>query len=112
VLSARDPEMNAFTILKYIYEQKPIATITNAIRNTDILPETLILWIDENLPNVYSNIEDIARTYEMLSKADIYLARVRKMYYVFWSYATDLMGGGTAIARKHKLKAYTFRFPT
>lgn len=70
------------------------------LSKADTDPETAILWIDENLPYEYRESGDLVRGYERLSRADIFLGRVRRrQHYRFWAYAGDMMAMGVAAAR-------------
>ena len=70
------------------------------LRDLDEDPNTVLLWLDENMPHEYVNQGDLIRGYNMLSRADIFLGRVgRRQYYGLWSYATDTMTAGVCTAR-------------
>jgi replication factor C large subunit len=61
-------------------------------------------WIDENLPIQYASkegdLEDIRTGFGYLSKADLYLGRVKKRQnYRMWRYASMLMVCGTAVSK-------------
>ena len=46
--------------------------VINYLDKTDISIDEYTLWLDENLPLEYLDKEDLARSYELMSKADIY----------------------------------------
>ncbi len=70
-----------------------------AVLGVDMFPNELLQWIDENVPYVYYKPEDIARAYEAISRADIYLGRAQRTgNYGLWKYATDMMTAGVAVA--------------
>jgi replication factor C large subunit len=77
-------------------------------------PETLMLWIDENIPKAYRDIADVAAAYEALARADVYLGRVkRRQYYRMWAYASDMMSCGVSMARSRDYKGYVqYAFPS
>jgi replication factor C large subunit len=77
-------------------------------------PDSLLTWLDENLPHAYRNPGDIKRGYDALSRADIYLGRVRRrQYYRLWSYANDMMTAGVALSKKNIYHHYTrYQFPS
>jgi len=79
----------------------------------DESPDHVMLWLDENMPYEYRDPGDLVRGYEKLSRADIFLGRVRKrQYYRFWSYASDLMSFGVSQAsNQSKPDGQRFRFP-
>lgn len=79
----------------------------------DETPDHVMLWLDENMPYEYRDAGDLVRGYEKLSRADVFLGRVRKrQYYRFWSYASDLMSFGVSQASNHsRPDGQRFRFP-
>jgi len=99
VLAYRDVEKSVFQVLGTIFSTDNVKRARMASWNLDMMPNDLLLWIDENLPYVYPKPEDIARAYEALSRADIYLARAQRTGdYGLWKYATDMMSAGVAVA--------------
>jgi replication factor C large subunit len=73
----------------------------------------ILLWIDENLPREYLDVEDLARGYDAVSKADVFFGRVKKgRNYDLWSYACDLMSGGVSVAKTHSYGNTQYAFPT
>jgi len=71
-------------------------------------PETLILWMDQNVPTVYRDAADLHAAYEALSRADIFLGRVRRRSnYALWAYASDMMTCGVALAKSRDYRGYT-----
>jgi len=84
-----------------------------AMMNVQEAPEHLLLWVDENLPHAYHDPEDLKRGYSLLSKADLFVARVLiRQNFTFWSYATDLMSYGINASRTRRGHEYVrFQFP-
>jgi replication factor C large subunit len=79
----------------------------------DETPDSLLTWLDENLPHEYKDPGDLLRGYEALSQADVHLGRVRKrQYYRLWAYANDAMTAGVALAKHREYHHYIrYRFP-
>ncbi len=101
-LGYRDREKIIFDGLRDVFKTKNIQTIKESISNVDVNPETLLLWISENLPREYIAPSDLVSGFEMVSRADVFFGRVyRRQYYRLWSYACDLMTGGVATAKTH-----------
>ncbi|WP_456454074.1 replication factor C large subunit [Thermococcus sp.] len=99
VLAYRDVEKSVFQVLGTIFATDNVKKARMASWNLDMMPNELLLWIDENIPYVYPKPEDIAAAYEALSRADIYLARAQRTgNYGLWKYATDMMSAGVAVA--------------
>jgi replication factor C large subunit len=109
----RDPRSRTFDVLREIFKGTDCAKPRRALWALDETPETLMLWIDENLPSEYRRSDDLAAGYNALSRADIFLGRVsRRQYFGFWSYASDMMTAGVAMAKKEPYPGFTpYRFP-
>lgn len=102
VLGYRDREKIIFDALRDMFKTKNIQTVKDNIYNIDIAPETFLLWINENLPREYIDIDDLVRGYEILSKADLFFGRVyKRQYYGLWSYGCDIMYDGISTAKTH-----------
>ncbi len=83
------------------------------MRDLDMEPEMFLLWITENLPREYLDVEDLVRGYEDLSKADVFFGRVAKSrVYDLWSYACDLMSAGVSTAKTHSYGNTQYAFPS
>ena len=99
VLAYRDVEKSVFQALAQVFATDNAKRAKLAVLGVDMFPDELLLWIDENVPYVYYRPEDIARAYEALSRADIYLGRAKRTgNYSLWKYATDMMTAGVAVA--------------
>lgn len=113
VLGHRDTSVNIFKALQGIFRATSYSKAKESVYNLDEAPDHLLLWIDENLPREYKKPEDLANAYYPLSKASIYLGRVRRrQHYRFWSYANDLMTAGVALSKTGSYRGYTkYQFP-
>lgn len=109
----RDVKSSIFRVLEVIYKGSNSKEALEASYNLDESPEDLINWVDENLPLAYSG-QDLYRGYEILSRSDIFLGRVRRRQnYGLWRYASYLMTGGVQTARRGHRRGYVaFRPPS
>ncbi|MBP1911210.1 replication factor C large subunit [Thermococcus stetteri] len=99
VLAYRDVEKSVFQALAQIFATDNTKRAKMAVLGLDMFPHEILQWIDENVPYVYYRPEDIARAYEALSRADIFLGRAQRTgNYGLWKYATDMMTAGVAVA--------------
>jgi replication factor C large subunit len=113
VLGYRDREKIIFDVLRDIFKTRDLLSIHENVRNLDETPDTLLLWLNENLPQEYIAVDDLARGYAALSTADLFLGRVSKrQYYGMWSYACDIMQGGVATAKTHTYGNEKYHFPS
>jgi len=102
--SGRDVKENIFKAMQRIFKSTDCKKALEVARGLDESPEDLVHWIDENLPIQYAskdgNLEDIRTGFGYLSRADLYLGRVKKRQnYGMWRYASMLMVCGAAISK-------------
>ncbi len=73
----------------------------------------LKLWIEENIPREYTKKDDCAQAFDVLSRADVFDGRImRRQYWGFLRYSSDLMTAGVALAKKEKYRKFTkYSFP-
>jgi len=76
-------------------------------------PKRMINWISENIAYEYRDTDDLARGYEALSLADIFLGRTyRRQQFSLWSYACDIMNGGVSVSKSHNYPNERYHFPS
>lgn len=111
-LGFRDRASTIFAALGEIFRSGDAGRARAAVRELDESPEDLILWVDHNLPLEYGGPEDRARGYDALAKADRFLGRTRRRQaYGLWSYASDMLTAGVAMARRGRFSGGQFQFP-
>ena len=84
------------------------------LQNSDETPDFMLLWIEENMPREYKKKNDLIRAYEYLSRADVFLGRVKKrQQYSLWRTASDMLAA-VSIAKDEKYKGFTrnYVFPS
>jgi len=102
--AGRDVKENIFKAMQKIFKSTDCKKALESSYGLDESPEDLVHWIDENLPIQYArkdgDLEDIRAGFGYLSKADLYLGRVKKRQnYRMWRYASMLMVCGAAISK-------------
>ncbi len=113
ILARRDRQYTPFEALRNLFMSKYAWQAKKAVTSTDIDYETMMLWIAENIPNQLTDPEDLWRAYESLSRADVYLGRIKRTQnWDLLSYVFDFMGPGVALARKaSKFRFARYSFP-
>jgi replication factor C large subunit len=111
-LGWRDERSTIFDVLREIFKTTSAVKARAAINRLDEQPDHILLWVDENLPREYKLPEDLARGYEAVSRADVFLGRVmRRQQFGLWAYARELMSAGVATAKRrsyHEFNRYQF----
>lgn len=111
-LGYRDREQTIFAALEEIFRSGDARRAKDAVQNLDESPEDLILWVDHNLPYEFGTAADRERGLDRLSRADIYLGRVRRRQdYGLWSFAREMMSAGVATARHDRPRGGQLGFP-
>ncbi len=111
-LGYRDRQRTIFPVIEEILRSGDARRARDAARALDESPEDLILWVDQNLAHEFSRPDDLVRGYEALSRADIFLGRTRRRQsYGLWSYASELMSSGVAVAHKSRGRGGQLEFP-
>jgi replication factor C large subunit len=106
VLAKRTQETDVFKVMQKIFKRFDRTVYSEAML-LDESPEDLIVWIDENLPLEYEG-EDLLKAYVVLSRADMFLGRVRRrQFYRLWRYASYLMTVGVAFAKSKAKGGFT-----
>lgn len=108
VLGSRDREKTIFDALRDIFKARSIWQAKLALANLDKEIDEVMLWIDENIGNEYKEPQDIAKAYEMLSRADVFRGRiVRRQDWGLLRYVNDLSTVGVAFAKSRYYGGFT-----
>lgn len=112
-LTERESRSDMFRFTSTLLQKRNANLARQVLRECDSEPSTAAIWIEENLPSHCVNKQELADSFDMLSRADVYLGRVsRRMYYGFWSYANDIMIDGIADSLKTPTNTFTrINFP-
>lgn len=100
----KDRELDPFEALRQVFWAKYYWQAKSAVTSTQIDYELLMRWLDENIPLQYTDMEDVWRAYDALSKASLFLSRAKLVGWDLLSYVFDLMGPGVALASLEKKK--------
>ncbi|MBI2543429.1 MAG: replication factor C large subunit [Candidatus Aenigmarchaeota archaeon] len=114
VLSYREREQNIFDALRMIFKTSTALSAKLSINNVDKDPEEIFWWIENNIANEYEDVEEIAKAYDILSKADLFRQRIKsRQNWKFLAYMIDLMTGGVAVSKKEMYKKFTrYQYPS
>jgi replication factor C large subunit len=94
----REYSLDIMTLLNLIFKKKDFYSV-RYMENIDLDLNEYTLWIDENLPLEYS-AEDLYKSYELISKADIFKKRIsRWQYWRLMYYQSILLTSGISIVK-------------
>lgn len=107
----RDVEADVFKVLTAIFYGENCYSAYLTSINTDVDPDMLFRWVEENLPYVYKG-ESLSTAYEYLSHSDIIRSRIiRTNNWKMLVYYTQLMTFAVCAAKKAKPPGVKMRFP-
>lgn len=109
----RDTRESIFKVLAKIFKSHDLKGALHSSYALDESPEDFIHWIDENIPREYEG-NVLVDAFECLSRADIFLGRVRRRQnYGLWRYAGEMMVCGVQHAKIEPSRGYTpYKPPT
>jgi len=83
-----------------IFKTTQLDVAISAFNNVNEDLSKSMLWLDENIPREYEKPEDIQRAYDWLSKADVFMGRIRRwQHWRFLVYVNAFLTGGIAISK-------------
>jgi len=109
----REREINIFEILRNIFKTQNALAAKLTVGDSDKDPDEIFWWIENNITNEYEKPGEIARAFDLLSKADIFKQRISsRQNWRFKAYMIDLMSAGVATAKKEMYRKFThYQYP-
>ena len=112
-LADRNKTENIMSALNKIFKTTDLKIAVAAFDNVEEDLSQQLLWIDENLPKEYTKPDELAKAYDMLSKADVFNRRIRRwQHYRFLVYINAFITAGIAAAKNKKNKNLVEYKPT
>ena len=114
VLTSRDRERSVWDAIRTLLKTTEYAeAVRVAYSGLDVDPEMFFKWIEENVPYEYTGRGDLARAFESLSRADIFMGRIMaRQHWGFMRYGTVLATAGVALAKDGPYKKFVkYSFP-
>jgi len=92
------------------------SSFKEAVESADAVDENLdlfLLWLEENIPREYEDVEEIAKAFDALSRADVHRGRIiRRQNWKLLKYVRSVGLGGVALAKKGKYRKFPrYSFP-
>ncbi len=105
-MESRESENDILQVLTLIFKTKGFSC-SRAMERLNIDLDEHMLWLDENIPYEYTKVEDQARAYELLAKADVFKGRIRRwQYWRFLVYQSLFLSAGISLAKEEPYKTY------
>jgi replication factor C large subunit len=102
----RERDKNIFETLQAIFKRN-IKDALNTMSLSDKNLDEIFWWVEQNITNEYSSIDDIATAFEFLSKADMFRGRIYKYQnYRFKKYMRDMIAAISTLESKKRFTMY------
>lgn len=112
-IGLREREVSIFDAVKTVFKTESARTAKMSIGSVEKQPDEIFWWIENNITAEYDDPDEIAKAYEMLSRADIFRRRIyNRQNWKLMKYMIDLMTGGVAVSKKAPYKKFTrYQYP-
>lgn len=99
IFGERNKEENIFNIVKQVLQGEPSKESLWLFDKTNMSIDDIFLWMEKNIPKAYSG-EELAKAFDMLSKADVFRGRIyRKQFWRFLVYENIFLSYGISSAK-------------
>ena len=106
-IDERNKEGDIFNALKEIFKKKPSKETLEIFDSVKMPIDEIILWMEKNIPVEYQG-EELARAFDLLSKADIFKGRIYKQqYWRFLVYENIFLSYGISASKKNEKIGFT-----
>ncbi len=109
----RNKETDIFNALRMIFKEKPTKDLLRVFDSVKMSLDEILLWVEKNIPAEYEG-KELARAYDLLSKADIFKRRIyRQQYWRFLVYENIFLSYGISASKKKVKTGFTsYKKPT
>ncbi len=113
ILDERNKETDIFNSMRRIFKEKPSNEMLGILDSVNMPIDDIILWMEENIPYEYEG-KELARAYDLLSRADVFKGRIYKQqYWRFLVYENIFLSYGLSSAKKTPKPGFTpYKKPT
>ena len=113
ILFDRNRNENIFNALSLIFNTTDFDTAVNSLNDIDETLDTVMLWIQQNLPLVYKKYRDLYNGYYYLSLSDIFYTRIRRWQnWRYLVYVSIFLTAGIALSKQERYRGFVkFQYP-
>ena len=103
----RNKEVDIFNALKLVFKGSPTNKTLGIFDSVNLSMDEIMLWIEKNIPLEYQG-EELARAFDLLSKADVFRGRIYKQqYWRFLVYENIFLSYGISSSKKNVKTGFT-----
>ena len=113
MLGYRDRKSDVFKVMRAIFKSETLDWPRREIFNADVDLDMLKAWVDENIAEEYEKLQEIAKAYDILSRADVFQGRIsRRQYWGLLRYVSAMLSAVSLAKEKPYRKFTKYRFPS
>ena len=109
-LTNRTKDINLFDTLRGVFSAKSTKEAAKILNYSNVSFDDFLLSISDNMPLRYSNLDDLANAYDLLSKADMFRGRVGTENWSLLKYFFNLVAQSTTVSPE-SFKPFEFVYP-
>ena len=103
----RNKEVDMFNALRLIFKGMPSKKTLDVFNSVNMQLDEIMLWMEKNIPAEYQG-EELARAFDLLSKADVFKGRIyKKQYWRFLVYENIFLSYGISSSKKNIKTGFT-----
>jgi len=103
-------KIDIFHAMRHIFQDKAEIEMLSTFDRVDMPIDEILLWIEENIPKVYSGVE-LFKAYERLARVDVFKGRIYKQqYWRFLVYENFFLSYGISEAKGKKVKKDFYKY--
>lgn len=98
VLSSRNKDVNMQETLKGVFSAKSFAEAISLINRSSVDHDELLLSMSDNLPNRYTDLLELGKAYDLVSRADVFSGRIAKENWNLLRYFYNFLAEAATVA--------------
>ncbi|MCW3998103.1 MAG: replication factor C large subunit [Candidatus Bathyarchaeota archaeon] len=110
LLSNRTQDINLFDTLRGMFSAKSTKEAAKILNYSNVNFDNFLLSISDNLPLRYSDLDDLANAYDLLSRADMFRGRVGVENWSLLKYFFNLVAQSATVSPE-SFKPFEFIYP-
>jgi replication factor C large subunit len=110
LLTNRTKDINLFDTLRGVFSAKSIKEAAKILNYSSVNFDDFLLSISDNIPLRYSNLNDLAAAYDLLSRADMFRGQIGTENWSLLKYFFNLVAQSTTVSPE-SFKPFEFVYP-
>lgn len=97
-LSSRNKDVNMYETLKGVFSAESFVKAINLLNRSSVDHDELLLSMSDNLPNRYTDLLELGKAYDLVSRADVFSGRIAKENWNLLRYFYNFLAEAATVA--------------